>query len=443
MTTLRAIHESLTPVDILHIEKDSLRAYFLDSWRLNEMLFEAIHDHKAFYVSPDPLRNPLIFYYGHTAAFYINKLVLSGLIENGIDAHLEHVLAKGVDPDLPENLDVLDVWPSVSEVSAYREKVKSVVLSVIDQMENGRSIDSNDPYWALLMGIEHARIHFETSSVLIRQLDTAYLTTPQGWEYAPMNISHPKEEWIQSPGGKVQLGKQEPNKWYGWDNEYGTNTLDVTPFEATQNLITNEEYLTFFHQGYNQQQYWSKDGWEWKERAQIEHPRFWVKTDSGFQYRAQFECLEMPMDWPVEVNAYEAEAYCNWKGDGARLLTEAEFNLIANMNIRPEPIEQKFINLNFRYGSPTPVGYCDDSESMFNDLYGNVWDWLGNEHVPLDGFETHPYYEDFSSPYMDADHLMMAGGSWITTGTGASKYYRLWFRPYFYQHAGFRLAKSL
>jgi hypothetical protein len=44
---------------------------------------------------------------------------------------------------------------------------------------------------------------------------------------------------------------------------------------------------------------------------------------------------------------------------------------------------------------------------------------------------------------MDADHLMMAGGSWITTGTGASKYYRLWFRPYFYQHAGFRLAKSL
>jgi len=35
------------------------------------------------------------------------------------------------------------------------------------------------------MGIEHERVHLETSSVLIRQLPVAMVTTPPGWSYAP------------------------------------------------------------------------------------------------------------------------------------------------------------------------------------------------------------------------------------------------------------------
>ena len=78
--------------------------------------------------------------------------------------------------------------------------------------------------------------------------------------------------------------------------------------------------------------------------------------------------------------------------------------------------------------------------SGFNDIYGNVWDWLSDDFYALEGFNVHPWYKEFSAPYMDSEHGMMAGGAWATTGTGASKYYRLWFRRYFYQHAGFRLA---
>jgi formylglycine-generating enzyme required for sulfatase activity len=80
------------------------------------------------------------------------------------------------------------------------------------------------------------------------------------------------------------------------------------------------------------------------------------------------------------------------------------------------------------------------SPSGFHDVWGNVWDWLADDFYPLPGFKVHPWYLDFSEPYMDSDHGMMAGGAWATTGTGASKYYRLWFRRHFYQHAGFRLA---
>lgn len=35
------------------------------------------------------------------------------------------------------------------------------------------------------MGMEHERIHIETSSVLIRQLPVDMVTKPEGWMYAP------------------------------------------------------------------------------------------------------------------------------------------------------------------------------------------------------------------------------------------------------------------
>ena len=36
----------------------------------------------------------------------------------------------------------------------------------------------------------------------------------------------------------------------------------------------------------------------------------------------------MPLNWPVEVNFHEAKAFCNWKGKGYRMLTEAEHHAI-------------------------------------------------------------------------------------------------------------------
>lgn len=42
------------------------------------------------------------------------------------------------------------------------------------------------PQWGLLMGMEHERIHLETSSVLIRQLPVDLVTKPEGWVYGPV-----------------------------------------------------------------------------------------------------------------------------------------------------------------------------------------------------------------------------------------------------------------
>ena len=90
--------DSLKPVKIDSIKVSELRNYFVNTWDLYETLFSAIQSDETFYESPDPLRNPLIFYWGHTAAFYINKFVLAGVLDKGVNAHYEDIFARGVDP---------------------------------------------------------------------------------------------------------------------------------------------------------------------------------------------------------------------------------------------------------------------------------------------------------------------------------------------------------
>ena len=171
--------KSLHPVQLSPVNKSALRSYFVNTWELYELLFSSLKNDNVYYKSPDPLRNPLIFYWGHTAAFYINKLKLAKLISKGINMHFEDIFARGVDPDLPEHLDVQEIWPTIKEVDEYRKSVYDIVLSVIEEMPEYVLINQKSPYWALLISIEHDRIHFETSSVLIRQLDISDVSKPE------------------------------------------------------------------------------------------------------------------------------------------------------------------------------------------------------------------------------------------------------------------------
>jgi hypothetical protein len=35
-----------------------------------------------------------------------------------------------------------------------------------------------------------------------------------------------------------------------------------------------------------------------------------------YRYRAIYDNIELPLDWPVDVNYHEAKAFCTWKGEG-------------------------------------------------------------------------------------------------------------------------------
>ena len=74
----------------------------------------------------------------------------------------------------------------------------------------------------------------------------------------------------------------------------------------------------------------------------------------------------------------------------------------------------------------------------FYDLIGNVWQWTETPITGFEGFQVHPYYDDFSTPTFDTQHNLIKGGSWISTGNEATRDSRYAFRRHFFQHAGLR-----
>ena len=52
-------------------------------------------------------------------------------------------------------------------------------------------------------------------------------------------------------------------------------------------------------------------------------------------------------------------------------------------------------------------------------------------------------YDDFSTPCYDGRHNIILGGSWASLGEVASPFGRYMFRRHFFQHCGFRIARSL
>ena len=77
-----SVLESLTmrSVHLARASREEVLAYFRNTWELTETLFAALASDAVFYMVPDTLRRPLIFYFGHPAALYINKGHQAGLV---------------------------------------------------------------------------------------------------------------------------------------------------------------------------------------------------------------------------------------------------------------------------------------------------------------------------------------------------------------------------
>ncbi|QKQ76428.1 5-histidylcysteine sulfoxide synthase [Nostoc sp. TCL240-02] len=443
MNSLQSTH----PPKLDSCDRQVILDYFENAWQLEDMLMKTLIEEDTFYLNPDPLRNPLIFYLGHSAVFYINKLISVGLLEKRINPDYEILFEIGVDPEVSEELNQAIAhleWPQVAQTWEYRKQAYTVIYEVIKTTPITLPIHPTHPLWALMMGIEHQRIHIETSSMLIRQLPIERVKRPQNWQYAPFNGYTAQNEMIQVIGGVVKLGKAFDDPTYGWDIDYGDRTVEVESFLASKYLITNADFSYFVKAGgYENQAYWDEESLYWKTENNIKYPKFWIPQNGSYKYRAMFDEIDLPLDWPVEVNHYEAIAYCRWQGKNTRLMSEAEYHLATYSNGLVEDVDN--YNINLKFGSPSPVGMLETAKSYSGlyDLRGNVWEHLSDNLNPLPGYKPHFLYEDNSAIFFDNKHQMMLGGCWITNGTEALKYYRNWFRPNFYQHAGFRIVQDI
>ncbi|WP_084128144.1 5-histidylcysteine sulfoxide synthase [Cellvibrio mixtus] len=425
-----------------------LRHYFLDTFITYESLFECLANDQAFYTKPISLRHPLIFYYGHTATFFVNKLLLTRMIGERINQRFESMFAVGVDEMSWDDLnDAHYEWPTPAEVKTYRDQVRALVVNLIDTAPLQLPVDWDNPWWAIIMGIEHERIHLETSSVLIRQHKLDFVKQSANWKPNQFTGIAPQNELVKVNAGHVRLAKNKTDPFYGWDNEYGTHEADVPAFDAAKFLVSNQEFLQFVEAGgYLNSHNWEEEGKGWLAFTKVQHPTFWVKKTNGWYLRLMTEEIAMPWDWPVEVNYHEAKAFCNWKksetGTPVRLPTEDEwYRLYDTAGLKNVNEQVANANVHLDYGaSSCPVNQFAHGE--FFDVIGNVWQWTETPIYPFDGFEVHTIYDDFTTPTFDERHNLIKGGSWISCGNESLYSSRYAFRRHFFQHAGFRYVVS-
>ncbi|HSR74363.1 MAG TPA: DinB family protein, partial [Sulfurovum sp.] len=203
------------------LKRKEIKAYFHYCYKRYESLFNIVADEKAYFIKADPLRHPIIFYYGHTAVFFINKLKLAKIIDKRIDSELESLFAVGVDEMSWDDLDETHYeWPSLKKTRAYRDEVYSVVDHLMETLPLELPITQDSPWWVLLMGIEHENIHLETTSVLIRQLPLAFVREDVHFKECETVRPAPQNVLLDVCAGSVSLGKNKEAKLFGWDNEY-------------------------------------------------------------------------------------------------------------------------------------------------------------------------------------------------------------------------------
>ncbi len=243
--------------------------------------------------------------------------MVSKIINKRVNKYFESIFAIGVDEMSWDDLNSKNYsWPAFEEVKAYRDEVKKIVLDLIDTIEFTMPINWDSPMWIILMGIEHENIHIETSSVLLRELEISHFKNEESFLYCKeYKDDYLKNELLDVSAGEIVLQKDRKNPiYYGWDNEFSYHKANIKDFKASKYLVSNGEFLEFVKDGgYSKLKYFSEDGLRWLDFTQTKMPVFWIKKDEKYFLRQINNIVPLPLNYPVDINIYEAEAFCKYK----------------------------------------------------------------------------------------------------------------------------------
>lgn len=232
-------------------------------------------------------------------------------------------------------------------------------------------------------------------------------------------------DMVLVPAGEFMMGTNEEEipylaklyderaKWF--KREVPKHKVYVDAFYIDKYEVTNSDFEKFIKAGgYNNKEYWTDEGWEWKEIESVVKPAFWGNSN--------YNKPDQPV---VGISWYEAYAYAKWRG--GRLPTEAEWEKAArgtDGRLYPwgeAPADEGGVyRANYKsakrydedgFYHPAPVGSFPKGASPYGcqDMAGNVWEWCSDWF----GFE---YYRQ--SPGKNpkgpptAPGRVVRGGSW-------------------------------
>ncbi len=439
---------------IAKMAKESLQPLLerlAEARKRTDALFAVVRP-EAIYERPIPERHRLIFYLGHLEAFDWNLIARDALHHPSFHAEYEQLFAFGIDPvdgQLPH--EVPSDWPVADEVRAYNKRLRERIDATLSEpasqlpeaIANGTLVN---------VAIEHRLMHAETLAYLLHQLNYEQKNAPSDYKSAATSGAGGTSianSMVQIPAGTATLGLRRGSGRFGWDNEFEENRASVEQFRICAYPVTNGEFLEFVNaRGYDNDQLWRLDDWNWKSTEQISHPLFWKKDGANWKYRGMFEELPLPLDWPVYVSYAEAAAYARWKN---RLLpTEAQWHRAAYGtpaeseceypwgDVEPTPERGNF---DFSRWDAAPVNAHPAGKSAFgvHDLLGNGWEWTSSPFAPFPGFAAFSFYPGYSANFFDGKHFVMKGGSGNTAACMLRRSFRNWFQPHYpYIYAKFR-----
>jgi len=413
--------------------------------RQSDALFNIVRN-DFLYERPIPQRHRIVFYIGHLEAFDWNLLGVRVFGLKSAQPEMDRLFAFGIDPvggGLPA--DVPADWPSLHHVRDYVERCRAALdekLAAGDLACDPPACDGFPLRTLLNVAIEHRLMHLETLAYMLHQLPLDQ-KIPQADPPAP-SASPITNRMIPIAGGSVTLGLPRDSETFGWDNEFAEHTVDVGGFEIDPYKVTNQRYLEFIKAGgYETRALWSEEDWQWKTQQGISHPVFWRQDGDRWLYRAMFDEVPLPLDWPVYVSHAEAQAYARWAGKS--LPTEAEWQRAAyGAQVEPDSksdLNARAGNFDFRRWNPVPVNAFTRDASAFaaNGMVGNGWEWTSTLFDRFPGFEPFSFYRGYSADFFDGKHFVMKGGSARTAACMLRPSFRNWFQPHYqYVYAGFR-----
>jgi formylglycine-generating enzyme required for sulfatase activity len=424
-----------TQVPPIELDRTELRLRYLSNRNRSAELF-ALLDPSVYYERPIALRHPIVFYEGHLPAFSFNKLIREGLGGPVLDAELERLFERGIDPSTTTDAKrhERDAWPERRRVQAFGAGCDAAVLQAfasadLQDAARSRLLERAQAAFTIL---EHEEMHHETLLYMMHRVPVAKKRargrTGSFVEREPIARGR-----VAIPAGNATLGARRDEIPFGWDNEFDEHVVAVGAFEIDVNDVTNGDWLAFVRDGGTV-------------------PPFWVERDGEYALLGMFEEMPLPLSWPVYVTNAQARAYAAWRG--ARLPTEAEYHRAAFGT--PSGEERAFPwgderptskhgNFDFRRFDPEPVGITAAGASAFGvyDLIGNGWEWTSTEFAPFAGFEAMASYPQYSADFFDGDHYIVKGASPVTNRNHVRRSFRNWYRPeYPYMYATFRTVNS-
>jgi gamma-glutamyl hercynylcysteine S-oxide synthase len=213
------------------------------------------------------------------------------------------------------------------------------------------------------------------------------------------------EEWLSIPAGPFAMGAGPEG--FAYDNERPRHAVDVAAFQIARHPVSNGSWMHFSEGGgYERREWWSAEGWAWKEEYDITHHAA-IEAAAGGAAGAGGG-LQSPV---CHVSWFEADAFA--RAHGARLPTEAEWEKAATWSQEP----------------PEAIGL--------------VWEWTASTFHGYPNFSAYPYRE-YSEVFFGEDYRVLRGGSWATHPRVATLTFRNWDLPLRRQiFAGVRLARDL